>query len=86
MNENSGIAEEMNSLTCVRKPMYSADLLRYAILQQYTPLSLYKLLLNELKLPSVSFLQKVTVGEIESTATARLLKDHGNISQNVLSI
>ena len=66
--------------------MYSAYLMRYPLLPRYTLLSSYKLLLNELKLPSVSFLRKITEGEIDVTATARLLKFHGKISLDVMLV
>ena len=86
MNENYGIVEEINSLKYVRKPMYSAYLMRYPLLPRYTSLSSYKLLLNELKLSSVSFLRKITEGDIDVTATARLLKFHGKISLDVMLV
>ena len=57
------ILEEMNNLRYSKVTEYSPRLIRYALHLRYTSLQSYKLLLEELPLPSVSYLRKLTSGE-----------------------
>jgi hypothetical protein len=84
---HSSILEEMRRLQFIKsKPIYSADLLRYALLLRYTSFPSYKLLSTEFKLPSASFLRKMTSGTIDTLASAQLLKESGKISNDVILI
>jgi len=82
--KNSSVLDEMRLLVFQKKPIYSANLLRYALLLRHTSLSAYKLLLDELKLPSLSLLKKITAGKIDVFCAAKLLKENGNISEDVI--
>ena len=66
--------------------MYSANMIRYALLLRYTSLQTYKLLQEEFKLPSVSLLRRITAGKIDAVKAANLLKDNGSISDDVILI
>ena len=57
--------EEVNNLRYSTVTEYSPRLIRYALQLRYTSLQRYKLLLEELPLPSVSFLKKLTSGVLK---------------------
>lgn len=84
IENNRSILEEIRSLQYQEKPTYSAGIIRYALMLRYTSLPAYKILLKELKLPSISFLKKLTAGDIDATASLKLLKSHGKISDDVI--
>ena len=63
IEDKGEILEEMNNLRYSRVTEYSPRLIRYALHLRYTSLQSYKLLLEELPLPSVSYLRKLTSGE-----------------------
>jgi len=83
-SKNYSVLDEIRRLKFLKRPIYSANLLRYAILLRYTSLASYKLLLEEFKLPSISLLKKVTAGKINVLKAAKLLKDSGSISEDVM--
>jgi len=86
VENNSEVLNEINRLRHVKKPTYSANLIRYALQLRYTSLSAYKLLLDEFNFPSISFLRKISSGKIDVNQAAKLLKDHGSISEDVILI
>ena len=51
---------------------------------RYSSLPAYKLLMEEFKLPSVSLLRRITAGKIDALKTAKVLRDNGNISEDVI--
>ena len=53
---------------------------------RYTSLPAYRLLLEEFKLPSVSFLKKLTSGKIDSFASLKALQNNNSISEDVIFI
>ena len=72
------VLEELGKLRFTNsKPVYSANFIIYALMLRYSSLWAYKLLLTEFKLPSISFLSKVTSGKLDSIASAKILKDSG---------
>ena len=69
------VLEELGNLRFTNsKPVYSANLIRYACVLRYSSLSAFKLLLTEINLPSISFLRKVTSGKLDSIASVNSLK------------
>ena len=79
------ILEELNNLQFIkRNPVYSANMIRYALMLRYSSLATYKLLLHEFNLPSISFLRKLTSGKIDAMTSAKLLNSHGKISEDVI--
>ena len=78
------VFDEMQKIRFMKSPVYSANLLRYALMLRYTSLQAYKLMMNEFKLPSLSLLQKITAGQIDTTKSVKLLKENGNISEDVI--
>lgn len=61
--DHQGILTELTNLKYYKHPIYSARLIRYALELRYTSLQAYKILLEELPLPSVSYLRSLTAGE-----------------------
>jgi hypothetical protein len=80
------ILEEVKQLKFQKSPVYSANMIRYALLLRYSSLQTYKLLKEEFKLPSVSLLRRITAGKIDALKTAKLLRENGSISDDVILI
>ena len=80
----SDVLEELRGLKFKKKPVYSANLIRYALMLRYTSLAAYKLLLGEFNLPSISLLRKITSGKVDAIKSAKVLRDNGNISEDVI--
>ena len=47
-------------------PVYAPDIIRFALMLRYTSVQLYKLLLDEFRLPSLPLLQKIVTGSIDA--------------------
>ena len=78
------VLDELKQLRYMESPVYSANLLRYSLMLRYSSLSAYKIMSEEFKLPSLSLLQKLTAGKIDTTKCAQLLKESGKISEDVI--
>ena len=81
--EINPILQEMNALQFHKpqgRPAYSASLIRYASLLRFTSCQAYKIMLENLPLPSLSFLQKITSGSIDAIKAAKLLLKNNSIS------
>lgn len=83
-DKHGTVLEELGKLKFIRNHVYSANLLRYALMLRYSSLPSYKLLLREFNLPSISFLRKLVSGKLDSEASVKLLKDNGAISEDVI--
>ena len=80
------ILDEVKQLRFQKSPVYSANMIRYALLLRYSSLQTYKLLKEEFKLPSVSLLRRLTAGKIDALKAAKLLRENGSISDDVILI
>ena len=80
------IFDEVKQLRYQKSPVYSANMIRYALLLRYSSLQTYKLLKEEFKLPSVSLLRRLTAGKIDALKAAKLLRENGSISDDVILI
>lgn len=78
------VLDEVHTLKYQTHPMYSANLIRYALSLRYSSLSAYKLLLEEFNLPSISFLRKITSGKIDALVAAEVLKNNKSISEDII--
>ena len=78
------VLEELRELRFKKRPIYSANLIRYAMQLRYTSLPAYKLLVKEFKLPSISLLRKLAAGKIDAVKSANVLRENGNISKDVI--
>ena len=58
----SSLFEELRQLRFKKKPIYSADIICYSLFLRYTSLQCYKILQQDLPLPSLSLLRKLTKG------------------------
>ena len=79
---NSSIIEELLELKFQKCPIYSARIIRYALLVRYTSFQAYKLLLEEFPMPSLSLLEKI--GDVDPVKSAKLLLAKGRISEDVI--
>ena len=77
---------ELQKLNFRKSPVYSANLIRYSLLLRHSSLPAYKLLQEEFKLPSLTFLRKMTAGKIDAVKSAKCLLENGNISEDVILI
>ena len=63
---------------------YSASMIRFALLLRYTSYQAYVLLLEILPLPSISLLQKIQQGGVDSVKALKRLREAGEISADVI--
>jgi len=76
----------MQYLKSKGRPPYSSNLIRFALMQRYTSAQSYKLLLEEMPLPSLSLLKKLSHGGIEPMKALVLLLQQGHIDRDVVLI
>ena len=81
--KNFSVFEELEKIKYQKKPIYSGNLIRYALLLRYTSMQSYKVLLEEFRLPSLSLLNKICSGNIDALKAAKLLLENGKMSQDV---
>ena len=85
ISENeSAILDELQEIKFKTSPIYSANLLRHALMVRYTSLSVYKMLRKDYKLPSLSLLKKLVSGKIDPINSVKILKENGSISEDVI--
>ena len=65
------------------KPVYSAEIVRYALLLRYTSIQSYRMLLEHFPLPSLTLLHKISSGTIDAVQCAQTLRNEGKISSDV---
>ena len=80
-DNHSSIFEELLQYRFTKKPIYSANIIRYSLLLRYTSIQSYKVLLQDFPLPSLSLLQKISSGTIDAVKCANALRTEGNISK-----
>ena len=64
------------------RPTYSSSVIRYALLLRHTSAQSYKLLLDQLPLPSFSLLRKIQSGGLDAIKAIQLLLDNGSVSSD----
>jgi hypothetical protein len=83
--KSTAILDEMKSMCYYknkgRKP-YSSKMLRFALMQRYTSRQAYVQLLDELPLPSLSLLKKLSSGGIEPVKALKVLLDEGEVGND----
>ena len=67
----------------LKKRLYSANIIQYALLLRYTSIQSYKMLLEDFSLPSLSLFSKISKGKIDAIKCAQDLKRDGKISENM---
>ena len=85
-DNHSSIFEELLQHRFTKKPIYSANIIRYSLLLRYTSLQSYKALLRDFPLPSLSLLQKISSGTIGDVKCANVLRIEGKNSEDVCLI
>ena len=79
-NNHSSIFEELLQYRFMKKPIYSASIIRYSLLLRYRFIQSYKVLLQDFPLPSLSLLQTISSGTMDAAKCANVLRIEGNIS------
>ena len=66
------------------RPPYSSKIIKFSLLIRYTSTQAYKLLLQKLPFPSLLLLAKLKSGSMDVINAAKMLKDKGAISKNII--
>ena len=66
------------------RPPFSASMIRFALHLRYTSLQAYKLLLEKFPLPSISLLNKIQQGGVDSIKALKVLKEKGEMSTDLI--
>ena len=66
-----------------KKPVYSAEMVRYALLLGCTSIQSYRILLEHFPLPSLLLLHKISSGTIDDVKCAQTLGNQGKVSSDV---
>jgi len=66
------------------RPPCSAAMIRYALHLRYTSFQAYKQLLDKFPLPSISLLNKIQQGGVDSVKALTILCEHGKISKDCI--
>ena len=83
------VLQELKDIQYVKskgRPPYSSKLIRFALMQRYTSRQSYKLLLEEMPLPSFSLLKKLSQGGIAPMKALMLLLENGHVDRDVVLI
>ena len=81
---SSSVFEELRQLQFQKKPIYSSNIIRYALLLRYTSLQSYRMISKDFPLPSLSLLKKISEGGIDAVKCLKTLKAKGKISKDVV--
>ena len=84
--QTSFVFDELRRIQFQKKPKFSMNVIRYALLHRYTSLQSYRLVAEHFPLPSLSFLKKISEGTIDSVKGLKALKAKGKISKDVIVI
>ena len=82
----SSILTELQQIKYMKKPIFSANIIKYSLMLRYTSTQSYQLLREELLLPSISLLKKITSENIDALSCAKHLKLEEKISQDIYLI
>ena len=85
-DNHSSIFEELLQYRFTKKPIYSANIIRYSLLLRYTSIQSYKVSLQDFPLLSLLLLQKISSGTIDVAKCANALRIEGKISEDVCMI
>ena len=66
-----------------KKPVYSTEILRHALLLRHTSIQPYRILLQHFPLRSILLLYEISSGTIDAVKCARTLIDEAKIYSNV---
>ena len=78
------ILDELNEKKWYRSHVYSAEVIRYALLLRHTSLQAYRLVREQFPLPSISLLNRIQRGGVDSIKALKLLRDHGEMSEDLI--
>ena len=78
------ILHEINENKWYRCQTYSAEVIRYALLLRHTSLQAYKLIREKFPLPSISMLNKIQQGGVDSIKALKILRDRGEMANDLV--
>ena len=79
----NNIFEELHEYKFKKRLVYSASVIRFALLLRYTSIQSHKTLQKDFPLPSIPLLKKVYSGAIDAVKCAQTLKNERKISEDV---
>ena len=82
--ENFSIFDELRKRQFKKNQVYSSEIIQYALLLRYTSSQSYKLQLDEFPLPSISLLNTIKEGNIDTLKVAKLLLENCSISKEIV--
>ena len=82
--ENFSIFDELRKRQFKKNQVYSSEIIQYALLLRDTSLQSYKLQLDEFPLPSISLLNTIKEGNIDTLKAAKLLLENSSISKDIV--
>ena len=77
------IFEELCEYKFKKRSVYSARVIRFALLLQYTSIQSYRIFQKDIPLPSMPLLRKICSGAIDAVKCAQTLKNKWKISEDV---
>ena len=86
-NNELDLLEELHSIKYYKAaghPAFSAKMIRFCFLLRFTSTQAYRTLLKTFPMPSLSMLHSVTCGTIQSLKAIKLVKDKGEICDDVV--
>ena len=75
------IFEEFCEYKFKKIPVYSASVIRFPLLIQYTSIQSYRILQKDFPLPLIPLLKKICSGTIDAVKCAQILKNEEKISE-----
>ena len=82
--ENFSIFDELRKRQFKKNQVYSSEIIQYALLLRYTSSQSYKLQLDEFPLPSISLLNTIKEGNIDTLKAAKLSLENSSISKDIV--
>ena len=79
----SPIFDQLQKHTFTKKPVFSAEIVRYALSLRYTSIQSYRILPEHFPLLSLPLLLKIRSGTIDAVKYAQTLKNEGKISSDM---
>ena len=82
--KNFSIFGKLSKRQFKKNQVYSSEIIQYALLLRHTSLQSYKLQLDEFPLPSISLLNTIKEGNIDTLKVAKLLLENCSISKEIV--
>ena len=78
------IFDKLRKRQLKKNQVYYSEVVQYVLLFRYTSLQSHKLLLDEFPLPSMSLINKIEEGNINTLKAAKFLLENSSISKDIV--